>query len=319
MTPNNRITKKERIIELLRKRTPPEKIALEVGTSIEYVYKENSRYNRRTELVETQRHESIYGTRNELVRRTPDLIEVAPDPNFPLASRPEQVMQNYYNFKPITETDSKDMYDRFLKNQDAAQVIGATGFHPELVQKEYLRYQDMKSRDPIELQKLIVSKVKDIGPELEPIMNKLKKEILLTNDELLTFIHYYSHSQIYNAIIRMVSDAQVLLPEGLKKVKCNFCGRPVPGMIIDPESQIGKRFNEIIAGFRCASCMEKLDEELRLANSWSELTGNRGESSEVAATNGTDLLAAVDGTSEIKNTNTAVRNSSDTPGTNEKS
>ena len=119
----------------------------------------------------------------------------------------------------------------------------------------------------------------------------------------------------------------MLLPEGLKKVKCNFCGRPVPGMIIDPESQIGKRFNEIIAGFRCTSCMEKLDEELRLANGWGGLGGNRGDNSEVsatnvrcdvsevAATNGTDSLAAVDSTSEITNTNTVVRNSSDSPGT----
>lgn len=288
MTSNKGRTKKERIIELLRKRTPPEKIALEVGTSIEYVYKENSRYNRMNELVETQRHESIFGTRNELVRRTPDFIEVAPDPNFLPTSRPEQVMQNYYNFKPITETDSKDMYDRFLKNQDAAEVISATGFHPDLVQKEYLRYQDMKSRNPIELQNLIVSLVKVAGPDLEPLMNKLKRGILLTNDEILTFIYYYSHSQRDNAIIRMVSDAQVLLPEGLRRVKCNFCGRPVPGMIIDPESQIGKRFNEIIAGFRCTSCLEKLDEELRLANSWSGLGGNIGDSSVVPATNGTD-------------------------------
>lgn len=173
------------------------------------------------------------------------------------------------------------MYDRFLKNQVAAEVISVTGFHPDLVQKEYLRYQYMKSRNPVELQKLIVSKIKDTGPDLEPLMNKLKRDILLTNDELLTFIHYYSRSQIDNAIIRMVSDSQVLLPEGLERVKCNFCGRQVPGMIIDPETQLGIRFNEIMAGFRCTSCVEKLDEELRLANSWSGLGGNRGDSSEV--------------------------------------
>src|SRR4029079_16721526 len=116
--------------------------------------------NKRNELVETQRHESISGSRNELVRRTSDLIDpdLAPDPNSPLASRPEQAMQNFYDFNPITEADAKDMYDRFLKNQDAAEVISVTGFHPDLVQKEYLRYPYMKSRNPVELQKLIVSK-----------------------------------------------------------------------------------------------------------------------------------------------------------------
>ena len=41
----------------------------------------------------------------------------------------------------------------------------------------------------------------------------------------------------------------------------------------------------------------------------------RCDVSEVAATNGTDSLAAVDSTSEITNTNTAVHNSSDSPGT----
>ena len=73
--------------------------------------------------------------------------------------------------------------------------------------------------------------------------------------------------------------------------------------------------------------MEKLDEELRLANGWGGLGGNRGDNSEVSATNvrcdvsevaaakRTDSLAAVDSTSEITNTNTAVRNSSDSPGT----
>jgi len=208
------------------------------------------------------------------------------------------------------------MYDRFLKNQDAAEVISVTGFHPDLVQKEYLRYQYMKSRNPVELQKLIVSKIKDTGPDLEPLMNKLKRDILLTNDELLTCIHYYSHSQIDNTIIRMVSDSQALLPEGLERVKCNFCGRQVPGMIIDPQSQLGVRFNEIMAGFRCTSCVEKLDEELRLANSWSGLGGNRRDSSEVTATN---VTAAVDSTSEITNTNTAVRNSNDSPGTDAES
>ena len=318
MTFHKRTTKKERIIELLRKRTPPDEIALEVGTSIDYVYKENSRYNKRNELVETQRHESISGSRNELVRRTSDLIEIAPEPSILAASRPEQAMQNYYNFKPITEADAKDMYERFRKNQDAAEVISVTGFHPDLVQKEYLRYQDMKSRNPVVLQKMIVSKIKDTGPDLEPLVNKLKRELLLTNDELLTLIHYYSRSQIDNAIIRMVSDSQVLLPEGLERVKCNFCGRPVPGMIIDPESQIGKRFNEIIASFRCTSCVEKLDEELRLANSWSGLGGNRGDD-KVTATNATDSLAAVDSTSEVTNTNTAVRNSNDSPGTDAES
>ena len=77
--------------------------------------------------------------------------------------------------------------------------------------------------------------------------------------------------------------------------------------------------------------LEKLDEELRLANSWSGLGGNRGDNSEVsatnvrcdvsevAATNGTDSLAAVDSTSEITNKNTAVRNSSDSPGTDAES
>ena len=88
------------------------------------------------------------------------------------------------------------------------------------------------------------------------------------------------------------------------------------GVIIDPESQIGNRLNELIAGFRCNYCTEKLNEELRLANGWGRLGGDRGNNSEVSATNvrcdvsevaaanGTDSLAAVDSTSEITNTNT---------------
>jgi transposase-like protein len=279
------ITKKERIIELLRKGTPSGDIALEVGTSIEYVYKEISRYNKRKELVETKKHESISGTRNELVTRTPDFIKVSHNPDFHLTPRPEQVMQDYYNLRPITEAGLKDMYDRFLKNQGPAEVISATGFNPDLVQKEYLRFQDMKSRSPIELQKLIVSKVRDAGPDLEPLMNKVKSGILLTNDELLIFTNYYSLSLIDNAIIRLVFDAHVLLPFGLKRLNCSFCGRPLPGMIIDPESQIGRLFKSIISGYRCTSCKEKLEEEFELRNSWDRLGGCGSNDGKVESTN----------------------------------
>jgi hypothetical protein len=267
MTSNKRITKKERIIELIRKRTPPEEIASQVGTSIEYVYKENSRYNKRNDLVETQKHESISGTRDELARRPPGFIEVGYNPNFLLTARPEQEIQNYYNFKPISEDDLKDMYDRFLKNQDAAEVISATGFHPDLVQKEYLRFQDMKARNPIELQNLITSKFRDLGPGLEPLVNKVNRGILLTNYELMTFIYLSCQSQVNDAIISMASNSRDLLPEGLERPKCNFCDRSEPGMIIDPKSQLGKLYKAMIAVYRCTSCKEKLDEELKVANS----------------------------------------------------
>lgn len=264
---NKRITKRDRIIELHRKGIPPEKIASEVGTSIEYVYKENSRYNKKNELVEMHKHESISGTRNELVTSGGGFIEISSTSNSSLAPKPEQGLLDYYDLKPINEDGSREIYERFLENQDAADVISATGFHPDLIQKEYFRYQDIKSRNPFELQDLILSKIRDSGPDLEALVNKAKSRILLTNDELLTLVYYYSNSLVDSAIMRMTSNTQVPVPEGLRRVQCNFCGRPAPGMILDPTSQIGNRFKEVLESFRCTSCLEKIDEEMKRVNS----------------------------------------------------
>lgn len=258
--------KRERIVELLREGIPPEEIALQVNTTVEYVYKETSRYNKRNELIEMDKLESISGTNDELLRKGPDNIALLPKPDFHVASKSEQTVQNYYSFEPTSKDDLKDLYGRFLKNQDPAEVISAIGLHPDLVQIEHLRFQKIKSRNPFELQDLIISKIGDSDPNLEPLINKTKSGMLLTNTELLTLIHYKSRSLVDSTISKMISNPQILLPKGLDRIKCNLCDRFQPGIIIDKNSEFAKQHEEVFAKCICGPCWKKAMEIRK--NTW---------------------------------------------------
>ena len=253
----NQTTKRERIVELHRKGIPPEKIALEVDTTVEYVYKETSRFNKKNEFIEMRKHESISGINNELVRRGQDNIEFISQPGIHMASNSEQATQNYYDLERISKEDSKDLYGRFLKNQDAADVISATGIDPELVQKEHLRFQEIKSRNPIELQNLIMSEIRDGNPDVEPLIKKAKSGMLLTNTELLTLINYNSRSLVDSTITKMISNPQILLPQGLDRIKCTLCDRFQPGIILDKNIEFAKQHEEVFAKCICGPCCKK--------------------------------------------------------------
>jgi hypothetical protein len=250
-------TKKERIVELLRKGIPPEQIALEVDTSVQYVYKETSRYNKKNELIEMHRQESLSGINNELVRRGQASIEFIPKSNLPVTSESEQVIKSYNEFESLSKEDTRNLYRRFLKNHDAAHVISVTGLRPDLVQKEHVRFLEMKSRNPFELQDLIISEIRDGNPDLEPLINKARSRRLLSNTDIIMLINYNSRSLVDFRISKLISNPQIPLPPGLDRIKCNLCGRFQPGIIIDKNSEFAKQHEAVFAKCLCESCLTK--------------------------------------------------------------
>src|SRR5262245_61336423 len=91
-----RSTKKEKIFQLLLKKIPPEEIAVEVETSLEYVYKLSSKFNRRNESVQLEQLESISGTKNELIIPGQANLGVNTDPNIMQAPNLGRTLTVYY-------------------------------------------------------------------------------------------------------------------------------------------------------------------------------------------------------------------------------
>jgi hypothetical protein len=249
-------TKKDRIIDLFLLGVSPADIAQQVGTSIEYVYKEISRYKRLNPELMSQMQDWIPVVKDErpVKDQNNSGLEVQ---RYSSSFEHSDYLRNYFDCKPITTDQVKEIYDRFHKNEDAATVIAATGIFPPIIYKEYIRFLEIKSRNPFELQNEIVSKLRDPGDEIRGIVEKTKELVLLTNDELFLIMHYKLLANSDSSLIAKISNPRSILPEGLDRIKCNFCERSQPGIIIDKNSEIAKQHQQIFVNYTCEACLNK--------------------------------------------------------------
>jgi hypothetical protein len=155
-----------------------------------------------------------------------------------------------------------DIYSRFDKNENVAQVIAATGILPHVVQEEFVRFLDSKSRNPFELQNEIIKRLRGAPEDLQ-LLARRAKDILLTNDELFLILNYENLSNSDSSLLARISNPQLILPEGLKRIKCNFCEKSQGGIIIDKNSDLYKQHDEIFSKFTCKSCLTKVHDAIK--------------------------------------------------------
>lgn len=256
-------TKSERIIELLGAGWSPDAVAKELGTSREYVYKEKGKFRKQNLLV-TQQSLTLANGQNEIT-----VIKGQPlaDQNNSLPLQEDQSNgSSDYNIPPLERNDLKAMYSCFENNMDASEVVAQHGIRPDISEREYNRFLILKSRDPMEFQKSLISGIQNGPPEIQPLLDKVARGTLLTNSELLSMINFKMSLYASQHLKDAVSNAAIPTP-GLNRFVCKSCHFFQPGVLFDIRSYAGSLLQGMASDHFCYNCnviLEKTYEEFKL-------------------------------------------------------
>jgi len=254
-------TKKARITELLVSNEHSDKeIARMAGTSIGNVWKEKSNLKAQGYLL----------TRKVVERseRSDETILLATQPKDNLVSGLPQAISRtrngvrarfkngHYQFLSLpgfNEDSMKTLYREFKAGKTPADILAEYGFHPEIVEKEYLRFLKFMSLDVHSLQEKILSRVKQL-PAARVYVDKFQSGKILTNDELLEVIELYAKEETraqieFNSIV-LESDP----PGRWKALKCNICNEPLLGVLVYPAYENGRLIKDYCKGWTHYEC-----------------------------------------------------------------
>jgi hypothetical protein len=244
-------TKRQRIRKLILAEVKLGDIVNQVGTTLEYVYKERGKMKREGLLV-TQQSLSISNGKREITvfKERPNLVE-----NIDIDRPTQSHRVNDYNIAPLDKNDLMTMYEDFQNQKSPLDVIAKHGIHPEIVQREFERFLIMKSRDPYVLQQRLASNISDATPEIQALVDK-SSSVLLTNDELLSIAKQMNWNSTYLYIRSLLANPALLLPDGLYGVLCMVCKKRLPGLIYDSNTAFGRSARMIMGkGNLCDYCL----------------------------------------------------------------
>ena len=148
--------------------------------------------------------------------------------------------------------DLKSMYSCFEENMDPSQVVAQHGFRPDISEREHLRFLSIKSRDPFEFQKSLISGLESAPPEIQSIIDKACKGTLLNNNDLLSIISFKMGDYALKYLQEAISNPTIFAPR-LSRIKCRFCHLDQPGVLFDVNSHFGKFVNNVSA-MVCSVC-----------------------------------------------------------------
>lgn len=182
-------TKKERIKNLLERGVFPSKIADQLKTSVEYVYKVSRSQRSSGANITLARGQKTRTTSASGIRETlqTENLRFQVEHNL-LLSNP-----------PLTKDDSKLLYRLLNARYTPWEIIAKEGFHPEAVEIEYSRFLRMQEhqleygRAP--LVNAIVSMVPrktTPNPELDALLNLYQRNGSLSNKEVLQILIRYT-------------------------------------------------------------------------------------------------------------------------------
>src|SRR5262249_51118620 len=117
-------------------------------------------------------------------------------------------------------------------NMNASEVIAEHGFRPDISEREYRRFLTIKSRDPVEFQKRLISKFSEVQneTEIQPLVDKASQGLSLTNSELLSIVDIYAQVFALGYVRKVVSNPSLSVP-GVGRLLCSFCQLPQPGVL----------------------------------------------------------------------------------------
>lgn len=223
-------TKKELIIRLLERGTPPQEIARIVGTSVGYVYKETALFRKGdSKMVLTK-------SRKTSVTLGPPLPKGSSAAGADKISRADKVKVEVehdalVSAPPLDSEAVKVIFDAFAKGQKPAEILAKHGFNPEAVEIEYRRYLRLTEQDHAALLKDIIDRfITYKSDTVDTIVASYRKNGLLANTQLTTLLslelaHRFDGGQ-KDMVLRM-ADASTPPPEGWERPLCYMCKAPI--------------------------------------------------------------------------------------------
>jgi transposase len=239
--------KRDRILELSSSGNHSnQEIADIVGTTVANVWKEKSKLrstrslvNRRTveQSTKKMRDETIIVSTEELRKR-------------------DNTHYEYMNITALDKDGLMELYKEFNRGRKPCDIIAGHGFHPEVVEKEYNRFLKLNERDIDSLQKAYIPSIYKypIEPldESEALFSKYKTDGYLSNNEFIRLLKLKSDYDRDHGI-RLVGYNQIVSPYGYIGIRCKNCDRPVPDIIVNINTDIGK---EVLESYKtlCYPC-----------------------------------------------------------------
>jgi hypothetical protein len=235
-------TKKEMIAKMLLdndNRYSAREIARSVGTTEGNVFKEKSRL-KATGVLSDQRlsffSHSVGDETLTLARAEAKTLVTRPD-LVPLTDIP-----------PLKPEDLKKLYVEFQNGMTPVQVIAGNGFNPMLVEYEYNRFSRMNGLNLKSLVHELIEAINLDKNELsDPQIQKTVRDGITSNNDIRKLIEIISNSSYskgeYSVTERMRNGGPV---GTFKPLTCLMCRVPMRGVMIEPDSEIGRKVSQSI-------------------------------------------------------------------------
>ncbi len=139
----------------------------------------------------------------------------------------------------------KTLYSGFNAGKRPSDVIADQGYHPDVVEFEYQRFTRLIDRDNYALLKTIIADCEAYSKPAEKLILLVKKyynEVYLSNNDVYELIKLRIEHESQSRLESLMLSSIDSLVEGIVKLKCNVCKKPLPGVLLDSRSKSVKRF-----------------------------------------------------------------------------
>ncbi|MFZ0326711.1 MAG: hypothetical protein WBQ25_20285 [Nitrososphaeraceae archaeon] len=272
--PANSTNKKQRIWALVSDgKYPPEQIASMVGTTVEYVWKETSRFKKatiggsdvvsrsttgiskrkeETSVIVKGRSGGEQGIREISIPNNQDRMRAID--GFFYTNKPN----HYLDIPRMVSGELKTLYSEFSAGKKPIEIIADHGYHPDIVESEYHRFLRLTDRDINALLSSIIIDCETFSKPTEELKNLIKEyrnKGYLDNDDICELLRLKSEHERESELALLTFDPNERLPRGVVKLRCNLCNSPIPGVILDSASGIGRIIlDQYGTNMRCLSC-----------------------------------------------------------------
>ena len=270
--PPNTGSKKQRIWALVSDGNySPDEIASKVGTTIEYVWKETSRYKKaRTgtglvmsktmELSKRKAETSIFLQQSDLSQGgTQDFsvsksqAQIIPADNINLNSKSDR----FLNLPKMESSDLKMLYNEFNAGKKPVDVIAKFGYHPEIVESEYGRFLRLSGIDIDALLKHIITdcgRIMEPSGELKRLVDKYHEEGKFRNEDIYKLLSLKSEHEWQSSLIVSIRVPMEAYPDKIVPLKCSLCKKTIPGALINSKFELGTNILNHFANYQCYHC-----------------------------------------------------------------
>jgi hypothetical protein len=263
-------TKKQLIWELASEgKHPPNQIALMAGTTIDYVWKETSRWRRAKRdgslvfngsiIQQAKRKDEmsifIQGKQvdnqeiNGNIAELSNLVPIKRDYN--------DHHNRYFDIPAISSEELKILYTEFSSGKKPVEIIASHGYHPDTVEIEYHRFLRLRERDVDALLKGIMkycSESPEPRGELKLVLDRYRTQGFLTNDEIRGLLELKFEHEYQKRLRMLTFDVDLPLPDGTVRLRCSRCNDPQPDVILDATSGFGRKVIEHYSNLVCVEC-----------------------------------------------------------------